>query len=155
MPLARTSPIVNGGERLREQASCGNLGAMTSLPALRLLPAIAVCLLLSACATREPVNQSAMITIPQQCSLPALAAEVPDTRPVAYEVLEARCGAEAWCAAWQLPQHHSLVYAQTFSQCVGRSMPVRAPAVLVQPGAAPSALPAPRPAPPPMNPPRP
>jgi hypothetical protein len=127
---------------------------MNPLPALRLVPAIAVCLLVSACATREPVNQSAMITIPQQCSLPTLAAEVPDTRPVAYEVLEARCGAEAWCAAWQVPQHHSLVYSQVFSQCVGRTVAVRAP-VLVQPGAAPSALPPPRPAPPPMSAPRP
>ena len=123
---------------------------MTQL-ALRLVPALALCLLASACATRQPGVASNAMTMPTQCMIPA--ADM--TPPVPYEVLEARCGAEAWCAAWQFPQNHNLVYAQTFRQCVAGAMPAR---VIVQPGALPPAVrPAPPPVPMPMpiNPPRP
>lgn len=95
------------------------------------------------------------MTMPTQCVVPVIA----ESGAVPYEVLETRCGAEAWCAAWEVPQNHSLIYAQTFRQCVGRAMGARGSAVSVQPaGSQPAPLmvqpaaPAPMP---PMSPPRP
>jgi hypothetical protein len=81
---------------------------------------VGACLLLSACAWRTPAPEP-VVVVPVATQCAPVVAEGEGVN-VPYEVLEARCGAEAWCAGWQQPALHNLIFAQTFRQCVARAM---------------------------------
>jgi hypothetical protein len=119
---------------------------MTLTTGFRLLSTTALTVLLCACAGQPPAPQPVLVAGPNQCVVPPAGMEVPATGPVPYEVLEARCGAIAWCAGWQEPQIHNLVFAQTFRQCVARGMGANT-AVIVVPATPPAAAPVSRPPP--------
>lgn len=117
---------------------------MTSVPASRLLPALALCLLASGCAWNKPAAPVALsVPIANQCMLAGPGAEGRLIVGVPYTREEDRCGAEAWCASAGFPQARDLIFAQAFARCMGP--PVTAPraatSTLLPLGAAPSVAP--------------
>ncbi len=99
---------------------------MTSAPAFRLFPALALCLLASGCAWLKPAAPVALsVPIANQCMLSGPGAEGQLIVGVPYTRQEDRCGAEAWCASAGFPQARDLIFAQAFARCMGP--PVVAP----------------------------
>lgn len=124
---------------------------MTSAPALRCLPALALCLLASGCAWIKPAAPVALsVPIANQCMLAGPGAEGRLIVGVPYARQEDRCGAEAWCASAGFPQARDLIFAQAFARCMGPAVvaPRAVNNTLLPLGAAPGVAPA-------MQPPRP
>jgi hypothetical protein len=115
---------------------------MTSAPVIRLLPAIALCLLASGCAWNKTPAPVALAAPVNQCVLAGPGAEGRLLVAVPYARQEDRCGAEAWCASAGFPQARDLIFAQAFARCMGPAVAASTSTTTVMPlGAAPGTAP--------------
>lgn len=101
---------------------------MTFPRATRLLPALALSLLVSGCAFwRTPETKVAVAPPPtNQCVLSGGGLEGRLVGNVPYPSRQARCEAESWCAAAGVPQARDLVYSQVFARCMATAAVVPA-----------------------------